>query len=157
MRIATIMIHLTLNSGHVRESPRSEVDDAVVATLTPFTAPGQRLLPIPGDYVVRTDQAEGGGLLATVFAPGARPCITVGVAANDSEADVVWPHLEQLYLRVTDLPGLRAADFEPPRRPVSTPWVVAVVIAAGPAEAYWMGDFERCLAWAYLESTGRAG
>ena len=150
------MTHLTLNTGHARTSPRGEVSDATIAALTPSLSPGRHPLPIPGGYEVAVT-ADGAAMIATVYAPGDRPLATFGVAPDDDAADVVWPVLELHYHALTDLPGLRSADFVAARRPDTTPWVAAIVILPTPAESAWLGDYERCLAWAWLESLRKGG
>lgn len=84
--------------------------------------------------------------------------MTFGVAEDDEAADALWPELESLYLRIAEFPGLRSADFAAPRRPDRAPWCAAITILAGPDEACWIADFERCVAWAQIESrTSPAG
>jgi hypothetical protein len=146
------MLHYTLNTGHTRESPRSEVRDEVLRILRPLLGAGKHDLPIEGYQLVL--DTLGGGALATVYRGADVPVVTIGIAPDAAAAEVLWPHLESLYLRIAELPGLRSADFPVARRPAQTPWVAAVVIGPMPREAYWLGDFERCLAWAWIESLG---
>lgn len=144
------MLHHTLNTGHTRVSPRREVRNDVVATLRPMLAPGQHDLPgMEGYSVVVTP--DGAGLLATV-SRGQLPCVTFGVAATDEAAEPLWRELERFYLALGDQPGFRAADFLAPHRPKTTPWCAAVTVLGTAEELYWMADFERCLAWAWIES-----
>lgn len=77
------MHHLTLLTGHTRESPRSEVADHVIEAMRPWLAPGpHRLAQVPGGY---------------------------------------------------------------------SPWCAVALRLVAPATSDWLGDFERCLAWTYLE------
>ena len=143
------MIHYTLNTGHSRRSPRSEVAYATIAALDPLLSQGRHPLPIPGAYEAEVTP-DGNGVMVTVWS-GDFPLATFGVAPDDESAVTLWPEIERLYLQLTDQAIMRSADFEPPRRPSRTPWISAIVIGADPEAAYWIGDFERCFAWAWLE------
>lgn len=144
------MLHYTINTGHTRESPRAEVGEDVLATLAHMLASGNHVMPGPPGYSCRVT-IDGGALLATV-SHGQRPCISFGVATDDASADMLWSTLEKHYHEITDMPGIRSADFAVVKRPASTPWCAAITIMATPDEAYWMADFERCLAWAWIEA-----
>jgi len=143
------MIHYTLNSGHTRVSPRSEVGPGVVGQLLPLLAAGKHAMPGPPGYTLQSFRE--GGYFATIWR-GDRPCISLAVAADESQADAIWPALEKHYLSITELRGIRSADFAAPRRPKSVPWCAACTILATPDEAEWMTDLERCLAWAWIEN-----
>lgn len=137
------MIHLTLTTGHMRESPRSEVSDATIAALTPLLATGQHALPGVVGYGLRVT-IERGALVATVLHAArvhdhryAIPMATVGAAA-DSEA---LEALRQLYgdamAQVTSAPACVVELHD--------------TLALYPHAAEWLGDLERCLAWAWVE------
>lgn len=141
----TGMQHLTLDTGHTRVSFPDEIQPTVLAKLQPMTATGEHSLDawIPGCSVKVT--VDGPAALVTVMRGGA-PLATFGVAADEAGADEVWPLLHD-----------RLAD---PARPSATPWL-AVRLEAGaavyPGDLGWLGDFERCWAWAWLgtiETTG---
>lgn len=144
------MIHYTLNTGHSRVSPRSEVSDAAIAAVGPLLSEGRHAMPGPlRAYQVQTSLA-GTGMLASVYSPDGRPCVTFAVAPDADAAPNLWPAIESLYLRITEGPVLRRADFAAPRQPATTPWCAAVTILATPDEAYWLADFERVVAWAQI-------
>lgn len=146
------MLHYTLSTNHTRVSPRGEVSDDAIAMLAPYLTPGRhRLSPPLDDYEVTTT-IDNRSMLATVSAPGDRPCVTFAIAADDDSAGLVWASIESLYLQITDSKGFRAANFESPHQPPTTPWCAAVPILATADEAFWMADFERCLAWAFIEN-----
>lgn len=50
--------HYTIESGHCRESPRSEVSDAAIAALRPLMVDGERDLPGPAGYRLRVTIAH---------------------------------------------------------------------------------------------------
>src|SRR5215469_11789973 len=61
-------IHITLNSGDARISPRSEVGDDTIAMLKPVVAAGSGEvagLYNPGDVMVEGDQIYGDGVSVT--------------------------------------------------------------------------------------------
>ncbi len=152
------LIHYTLNTGDTRDSPRSEVADEVISAMAGTLGPGEFELPIPdphNTYFCRLDVADR-AFVATVYCetqgkPGRRPLVTFGVADNAKDAGQLWPVLQQHYHTVTDLPGIRSADFASARQPDGLPWCASVVIMPTLDESLWLGDFERCLAWAWLE------
>ena len=145
------MIHLTLNAGQWRLSPRWEICDDVLPMVADLLEPGKYQLPRFGESTRLAVQNRSRGWLGTVY-DGEAPLVTFGVAANDQDADVVWPVLESLYLFVTDRPPFASADWRSPRRPVSTPWVASVLVGAmSPGLAIAIAEFERCLAWAFIE------
>lgn len=150
------MLHYTLNTGHRRVSPRSEVGDEIIPIMDRLLVAGTH--SVPGTlgsrgYTIRVTLIEG-ALLVTV-SHGERPLATWGVAADDAAADSLWPEVERAYLSITELPGIRAADFAAPQRPQTTPWIATMTILAEPVEAAWLADFERCLAWAWVEKQKR--
>lgn len=79
------VIHYTLNTGHSRVSPRSEVSDNVIATLRPAIESPESSLGdlVPGldDYRLVIPQMQH-GLVSTVFR-GQAPLVTLGVANTD--------------------------------------------------------------------------
>lgn len=149
------MIHYTMNTGHSRSSPRSEVGEQVIETLRPwFRASYGEFEPIPG-YKVQVFVPLAGGALATVSSVGdVRPCVSWAVALNDEAADKVWPHVEKLYHSITNRSGIRSADFAAAQKPSKAPWIAAMTILATPEEAFWIADLERCFAWAFAAETG---
>lgn len=142
------LTHYTLNTGHSRESPRSEVGDDIIERCRELIVTGEHSLPFPGQFTIKTTN-EGGGLLATVFA-GQVPIVTIAVARTNEDAKTLWPQIEGLYHKVTEMPGHRQADWELAKEPVMLPWLSVAIIAQ---QFYlpWLGDFERCIAWAWIE------
>jgi hypothetical protein len=144
--------HVTLNTGHGRRSPRSEVsaaaieavgrnlDEALAAgTFVPLTGP-------PG-YLLKAD-AVGASLTASVAADsehGPMPLVTFGVALRARNAGRLWRLLH-------DVKGYDfATDPEVVAKP---PWCAVRLydtIGLDMAAMAWLGDFERCAAWAWIE------
>lgn len=165
------MIHYTLNTGHSRESPRSEVGAEAIALLRPWFRGwfSGKSYPLNPGYEAAVFLPVAGGALVSVVrgklpkqgpASGKGefvPLVSFAVTLTDSAADQLWPKVEELYHQVTELPGIRSADFAAARRPVKTPWIAAMTIAAEPHEAMWIADFERCAALAFWEEFTSSG
>jgi hypothetical protein len=129
--------HYTITTGHLRESPRAEVTiplDMLADQLTTGVHP----MPNFEGYSVRSTVA-GTMLAATVFY-GPAPLVTA--------------------LCVVDAAGLaealRLTGARPPRRLEAPACLVTVhpTIMAAPDAQSWIGDWERCLAWAWVEKMG---
>jgi hypothetical protein len=146
--------HVTLSTGHTRDSPRSEVDDAAVAVcsrlLDEARAGGRPEVPGTPGLRLRVTR-EGRCLLATVAWPDGAPVITYGVASHSRCGAQLW---RLLHGADPSLYGTLATD---PERAPSEPWL-AVRIEPGVAlladlrdTMLLLADFGRCLAWAALD------
>jgi hypothetical protein len=124
----------------------------VLAVMPPLLQPGKHdlghLSAAFAGYRLVVPEAPC-GFIATLYR-GAVPLLTLGVATSARDEETVWPALEALYLKITEMPVLRSADFAAPSRPASLPWLAVVLLAPHLCPS-WAGDFERCLAWAYLD------
>ncbi|PTT75337.1 hypothetical protein DBR42_29145 [Pelomonas sp. HMWF004] len=154
----TYINHITLQTGHNRRSPRAEVSDAILKLLAPWIdsalASGQPVpLPVPAlSHFAATATVEDGALLVTLFAPAGphtpgkpadarMPMVTLGVAQRSRHGAGLWPLL-------TAMPGT-APGIERP----GEPWCAVAMhptITAYRGDVNWMGDFERCVAWAWI-------
>lgn len=136
--------HFTIDSGHNRRSPGTEVGQDTIAMLTPWLGrciKSCQVEPLPVPDLARFGaQAKiiGGGLVMTVFADMTAPLVTFGVATRSRQSEEVWAAIAE------GAPG----------NPPPTPWVsvklhkaVAAPMSNGLA---WLGDFERCIAWAWV-------
>jgi hypothetical protein len=146
------MLHLTINTGRLRELSRDEFTDDDITILRPFCQPGAYQLPNGPDWAVDVSLFDDVGFLFTVK-HSKEPIVICGVAGDDVAADVLWPILECLYLELADQARRSAANLQPPIPPASTPWCAVAVV--GPAAIHtaadWLSEFERCLAWAWLD------
>lgn len=147
--------HLTLDTGDQRDSYRDEVSDEVIAVLRPLldrAVTGERV-EIPGDAeprcTITAATGRGRALLITVWGPpygadGIRapkgvPIATFGVAGSSLASATLWREWQK-----------RERDDRTP----TPPWCVVRIepgLAIFPTAAEWLGDFERCCAWAWLE------
>ena len=151
--------HVTLTTGHSRRSYRHEVADAAVAE-------GRRLIAEAvggsGDATLAGEAAhcrlkvsvDGHQLLATVLGPTGptlpdRPCagevtplVTFGAVRRSRAAPRLWEQLAAL------------AGVALPERPPA-PWCAVVLhpgLSLHPDATDWLGDLERIVAWAWIES-----
>ena len=155
--------HVTLLTGHTRQSPRSEVDDATLALVAPWLDaavkaghPTRHALPVPAlsQYSISTTHVTG-ALLATVWAPigphvqgkpfggACEPIVTIGVAQRSRHASDMWPLLLQIQALSTPV------FAQKPRAPCCVVVLHPPLIARSqPLD--WLGDFQRCVAWAWI-------
>lgn len=154
------IIHITLSTGHTRNSPREEVGDDILRLLVPWLngltqQPGQRApLPVPDlAHYSASATVDAGALLATIWGPRgpylpgrahdgeADPLVTLGVAQRSRHGGDLWA---MMVAQFGVAPGLK--------RPAE-PWC-AIALHAGlmahPQTAEWLGDLERCIAWAWV-------
>lgn len=150
--------HITLATGDCRRSPRAEVDDATLAILIPWLkkaiASGNiEPLPVPplSHYGARAIKETG--LVVTIYGPRGPhaqgkphagewlPLITIGIAQRSRESADLWALLQANF---GGKPGVKAP---------TTPWVAVSIhdnIVAYFDALQWLGDLERCIAWAWV-------
>lgn len=134
------MQHITLTTGDVRWSPREEVDDGLMGLLVDHLAAGLRgPAPIPGQpYVMRATATDDGILIASILAHAAviLTMIVVPAAVDPNTRVTQW-----------------TADII---LPTPGPWCLVrfhdAITVVPSDDLAWFGDYERCLAWAWLES-----
>lgn len=143
--------HVTLQTGHVRRSERAGVSDEALDACG-------RLVATPG--LVRIHAVDGYGLLvhdpvgrcltasvhqsrSLILGDVSPPLATIGIATRSRCGSALWRRLHD------GRPELAtSADAVPP-----TPWCAARLepaLADDPDAAHWLGDLERCLAWAHV-------
>jgi len=149
------LYHLTLSTGHARWSTREEVREEAVAVCTDLLRramgrPPADAIPIPtpeGEACALTAARASRCLIVTVWGPRLRlpaddddtsrpPLITMGVAGRSRCAAGLWAQLGQTG----------------PRPPA--PWAAVTLhrtLGLHSVAAGWLGDLERCLAWAWLD------
>lgn len=151
--------HVTLSTGHIAKTERSdvlpEITQLLAEWLSETTNTGAlHALPVPSlSHFGAQVLVQNGALLVTVSAPTGPhqqgkphkgqtiPLITMGVAQDAQQANELWLSMKKAF-------GA-AQGLEMPE----TPWLVVAVhpgiaIYRGPVE--WLGDFERCIAWAWI-------
>lgn len=148
--------HVTVSTGHERESLRSEVADWVLDALEPVLERairgGQVAIPNPGGGPPLGNlsaTATGDALLVTLYAVDGAPLVTFGVARGPIREGELW---KALHAAVRGVPAVTPADQPPP-----WPWCAVRLelgIAAHPKSVEWLGDLERCCAWTWVERGG---
>ena len=147
--------HITLTTGHVRDSWRQEISDEALAAcadlLAQVAADPSQMVSIPGfsDYYL-SGQPGGACWVGTVWTGSPSVCVvTIGIAAHSRCGASLWRELHRW--------GQTPVVTDPERCPAE-PWV-AVALDEGALTHLdameWLGDFERCLAWAWVESRQR--
>ena len=138
--------HITLSTGHNRRSPKHEVGADTIAWLRPWLdklLAGGMPLPLPEPSLAQYSASahiEQGGLVMTVFA-GADAIVTFAVAARSRQSASLWAYMIAQHSSAL---GLSAP---------AVPWIAVAVrdgLASHADAAEWLGDFERCVAWAWL-------
>lgn len=143
--------HVTLTTGHTHDSYREDISEEALAHCQSLlaalrSATEGQMMPIPcvGEYYL-SGQAAGACLVATVWSGEPSVCLaTIGVAAHSRCGARLWRELH----RWGETPVVTDPERCPPE-----PWVAAALdtgIAHHPDAAHWLGDFERCLAWAWV-------
>lgn len=137
------LYHLTLSTGHMRKSYRNEVDDAAlaVALATIDVALTGDRAEIGIDGYEASASSQGQALIITAWrCAGDYPLVTVGVARDSRSGAGLW----------------RALQAE--GRPPPAPWVAARIeqtASRDPEALTWLGDWERCIGWAWIEAGQR--
>jgi len=143
--------HVTLTTGHVRRSPRSEVAADAVAVcreLIEAATDSRYGVPIPGlpDLRLSADRA-GKCILLTVDTADGAPVLTIGIATHSRCGAREW-HL----LHTVGMTGPLATEGQPCP---PEPWVAARLepgaALLSPDTLMALGDLERCLGWAWIE------
>lgn len=145
--------HLTITTGHTRRSLRDEIDPAVRPGIARLLADGLAagrvdltMVHPPGHWLRLTP--NGKCLAVTVMHGDDLPLVTFGVASHSRCGARLWRMLTAGAL-VTE--GGR--HLSPARAP-QEPWCAARLepgLAYMPDSAAWLGDLERCIAWAWLD------
>lgn len=139
--------HVTLSTGHVRRSPRSEVADEIVGMLVPHieAIKGGAKVALFEDEPYQINGVISGQWAAITLWREDAPLLTVGVCWHSRSSRKVWQRLHVNY----EGPYL-ATD---PKNPPPIPWCAARIEKAGFLLGLpeWAGDFERCMAWALIE------
>ncbi len=145
--------HLTLSTGHARRIEAGEVSGEVLARVSPWLAAlaesgGHMPLPVAGlaEYTGLATVVDG-ALIVTISGPPdaagrAPPLVSMGVARRSRHGAALWPLLTGPVMPPT-APGLRKPD---------APWCGVALwptLALYPQATEWLGDLERCIAWAW--------
>lgn len=151
------LAHVTLDTGHVHHSPRPEAREESTALMgasltRALRSPGV-LEPVPNrdgyGYLATVERA---GLLVTLVRIGKHgpvPVVTFGIAVDDTYADL-WALLHR---QRHEMRGViyRTEPGDPPRPPWLAVRMEIGAASAPAADLLWMADFERVMAWVWLD------
>ncbi len=139
--------HVTLLTGDTRQSWRHEVDPDVMPVASGMldrALAGERAAIAGLEGYEITAAAAGGCCLVTAWR-GAAPLVTFGISVRSRCGADLWRRLHED-------PWTPLATDAQQRPPV--PWCAALLqpgIVPALGDAYWLADFERVLAWAFLD------
>lgn len=146
--------HITLTTGHSRRSWRHEITPEIMPRLVELVATAREdsgaLLPgiTPRCWLAITDTARCA--LASIRTDDDVPVLTFAVADHQRCGSQLW----QMLIETASVPCVSTIADRP-----ETPWCAVRldtgIALMGEQSAKMLGDLERCVAWAWLES--RAG
>ncbi|HVW10884.1 MAG TPA: hypothetical protein VHC90_19995 [Bryobacteraceae bacterium] len=127
--------HETIQTQHTRRSFLSEVAPDVLETVREWLKSEAFDLPMGYRCVIvyRSEHC----LEAEVYTGNGQRLVRIGVAAHARCGTPLWRRLQ-------GAPGAKPAE------PWCGIWLDYPGLIADPAAQQWLGDFERCLAWAFL-------
>lgn len=141
------MIHLTINTGNSRQSPRSEVSAETLHILVPHIRLDKSVLP-GGHWAILTDRRTPGCTAVSIMhnsADALRHVATVGVAWTDDGAAKIWSLMQSLAMQHR-IP-VRCVK---PQSPSASVILLPDATLLPPDDLMQMGDLGRCLAWAVM-------
>lgn len=144
-----LLAHVTLLTGHVRHSPRGEVTDDTMILMTSWLA-DQGVRPVRTGQVHHAPIPNFPGYTAKMKANGRCLAATVG--------HEIFGDMLKIWVAPTLLDGAKAwllHGYKRTQQPPA-PWCVVKLLPAFESlirheDVSWLGDFERCLAWAWIE------
>jgi len=149
--VGIALIHYTLNTARSVDSPRSAQGLPALESLGPLVVRGGF---IPNHSPFRTTVLHGHG--STVFTVHrGREAITHSVVAwTQAGETIAWTTIENLFITEAFRVPALVARGTVSEMPLSLPWVSVVLLQAMAYQprdtVLWLGDFERCLAWAIV-------
>lgn len=142
------LYHVTLDTGDIGTFDRASVSDAALATvgrhLKRAVSAGRDIIPTTGCTLMASH--AGPFFLGTILNFTGAPILTFGVAPRSLGAHKLWEMLT----------SERELSSDPGEAPPA-PWL-AVRMEPGATRATladWMPDYERCIAWAWIEGMAK--
>ena len=151
--------HITLTTGHRRRSYLSEVNEqaiTVAGDLLRRSLDSSLRVAMPETVQPRCSISatpHGACLMITVWGPDGEPLVTFGVAPRSRCGASLWRALHDMPDGMTTL---KTSPDDPPGDPWCGVVIHPMLALYGHTAAQWLGDFERCAAWAWLGERGRS-
>lgn len=137
--------HLTLFTGHLRNSPRHEVPKSVIDKLTPYVMSAGGEIENTG-WTVKMVQGAAPGSCCFELHHSGLWLFSCYMAWTKSASVPMWEIVKQV--SETACP-----------RPKSTPWLAVhamplmpMIMSKAPHAIMEAGDLERCIAWTVIEA-----
>ena len=151
------LCHVSVNTGDVVLSRRAEVSDDEVEVFQQLVASARTWkIPSVGHGFTCTVTADGGGVstfdVSVEFEGEPGPVVFCVLCTNEAMTRAAWDLMSRLSLRFLD--GPLGAQMAAKEATVYTPWLAVLLMpgaVVAPDASAWIGDFQRCLAWALIE------
>lgn len=145
--------HITLTTSHTRRSYRHEVSSETIAALQPMITElaqsGKATIPIDdGAYWLNGPDMGHACTVWTVWHRDNSPICTIGLATRSRCAGEIWRALHDMKMPEGDTVATDRGDVP------ASPWLAArlhIGASLHPDCQPWLSDFERCLAWSWIE------
>lgn len=150
------LAHLTLNTGHLRDSPRTEVDDVVIGHLDPLIRAKRGA--VPGSDGIELAFSIAGGkercLVQIVTRENggdySEPFILFSLAWSEDAAAKAWTAM----LGIAKSVGVPVAAEAPQTTPQLVALLTPAAVRVRPDILAAAADLERCIAWTILAREG---
>lgn len=144
--------HITLNTGHTRNSYPNEVSKELYFILKRLQ---KELLSENGAEIIDGYRAEGKyakghGLLITLYSKNKIPILT-SIVVNENDDDFLWKLLHE-----HSTTPLKTKATNPPKKPYIADKIEIGAIAHMDAME-WTGDFSKCIGWMYVDENAIRG
>jgi hypothetical protein len=142
----TDLYHLTIHTGHGRMSPRREVEESSIRTVSPWIRNGKERNPLFPGYEFSYEPA-GANLVSHLHHHGQR-VLTFVVGIDGEAQQLVQTVASKLtpYWHAESLPLPFCAVFFDPD-----------IDRSETEDKLWMGDYERVVAWTWIETRSEIG
>lgn len=144
--LVTELYHLTVHTGHLRMSPRGEVDDSSIQAMSEWIRNGTETNSLFPGYTF-TYEPAGANLVSHLLHNGQR-VLSFVVGVDDQAQQLVKTVAAELapYWHEETLPLPFCAVF-----------LDADIDRSRTEDKLWFGDYERVIAWTWIEKRAEIG
>ncbi len=151
------LFHLTVNTGDAVDQDPGDVSDDAISALVPLVKRGG---PLPAPLgAFRVEIVRETIVPAAVFKVHRGPDLIMvcWLCWDIAVGEAIWGEVFDTYLKVTAL--LPEVPAESAAMPDSIPWLAVMLLPGITQQTQdniaWLGDFERCMAFAILHEVER--